>query len=331
MLLNRKLFLLFILCFSCYCCTERKRVRDENPELKVKRFDTDLYRYLNKQSTEESLSLQYKPLMDIYGPQVIGIGKTDSAGFYDRLKAFFSDPGLRSLYKDEQSRFENLSFVDQELSPALAMLLKEFPGLKQPSVYVHVSGLNQNVVVTDDLLSLSLDKYLGADYKLYQGYFYDYQLQNMTADRIVPDLLLGFIMANFPFAGNPEILLDRMFYEGKLRYILSRLLPDRNPWEWIAFTKQQDNWCRDHESQIWKSILENDHLYTSDYRTTGRYLNEAPYTTPVDPESPGRIGVWLGFRMVDSYMKKHPETSLTHLAGFQDARRVLTESGYNPQ
>ncbi|GHU88651.1 gliding motility lipoprotein GldB [Bacteroidia bacterium] len=330
-MMNRKIFFLFILYFLCFSCTGRKVFSEENPELNVRRFDIDLYKYLNKQSTGESLSVQYKTFLDIYGEQVIGIGKTDSVGFYERLGTFFSDSMLMSLYKDQQSRFENFSFVDKELNPALVMLLKEFPALKQPSVYAHVSGLNQNVVVTDDILSLSLDKYMGADYKFYQGYFYDYQLRNMTPDRIVPDYLLGFMMANFPFKGLSEVLLERMLYEGKLRYVLSRLLPDRNSWEYIAYTKEQDTWCRKNESRIWKSILKNDHLYTPDYMTTARYMNEAPYTTVISPESPGRIGVWVGFQIVKSYIKKHPETSLSDLVNIKDAQQLLKESGYKPQ
>ncbi|MDR3062292.1 MAG: gliding motility protein GldB [Dysgonamonadaceae bacterium] len=330
-MIDREIFFLFVLCFFCFSCTGRKVFCEVNPELNVKRFDIDLYQYLNKQSTEESLSASYKTFLDIYGEQVIGIGRPDSIGFYERLNTFFSEPVLMSLYKDEQFRFKDLSFIDNELNPALVTLLTEFSTLKQPSVYVHVSGLNQNVVVTDDILSLSLDKYLGTDYPFYQDYFYDYQLQNMTSGRIVPDYLLGFMMANFPFGGNSEVLLERMLYEGKLRYILSRLLPDRNPWEYTAYTKEQYDWCRTNEFRIWKRILENDHLYTSNYKTTSQYMNEAPYTATISPESPGRVGAWVGFQIVGSYMKKHPETSLSNLVDIKDARQLLKESGYKPQ
>jgi hypothetical protein len=280
--------------------------------------------------TEDALSANYKTFLNIYGEQVIEIGSPDSAGFYYKFNAFFSEPTLMSLYKAEQNRFTDIDFISKELYPALEVLLREFPGLIRPTVYVHVSGLNQNVVVTDDVLSISLDKYMGTNYPLYQKYFYNYQLQNMTPERIVPDYLLGFMMANFPYEGNPGTLLERILYEGKLRYILSRLLPNREPWEFVAYTKEQYSWCNKNHSRIWKTILNNDDLYSSDYMTTIQYFNESPYTSSISTESPGKIGVWIGFQIINAYMKNHPNTSLSGLMNFIDARQFLKDSKYKP-
>ncbi len=327
---ERTFIFLVILCFSCFSCTGRQTFGEENPELNVKRFDVDFYQYLNNQSTSEMLSTQYKMFLDVFGTQVIGIGTTDSTGFHDRLNSFFSEPTLMSLYKAEQEKFADFDFVNRELNPALTALLKEFPEIKQPSLYVHVSGLNQNIIVTDEILSLSADKYLGADYPLYQDFFYDYQRQNMTPERIVPDYLFGFMMANFPFEGNSEILLDNMIYEGKLRYILSCLLPERNIWEYVGYTKEQYSWSNDNEADIWKTILRKDHLYSQNYHVVTQYINEAPYTVPVSSSSPGRLGVWVGFRIVSAYMKIHPKTTLAELIKQVDAKQILKDSKYKP-
>ena len=327
---DKKILSLLFLCFLAFSCAGRKIIVESNPDLNVKRFDVDFYKYLNKQTSEEGLSAQYKPFLDVFGTQVVNVGTPDSTGFYERLNSFFSDTDLMSLYKDQQEKFVDFDFVDKELNPALTTLLTEFPNLKQPNVYVHVSGLNQSVIVTDEVLSLSADKYLGADYPFYRNFFYDYQLQNMTPERIVPDYLLGFMMANFPFEGAQDVLLDNILYEGKLRYILSCLLPERKSWEYVAYTKEQYLWCDKNEANIWKIILENDHLYTSDYMRITQYTNEAPYTAAVSPQSPGRLGVWVGFRIISSYMKKHKETTLADLMKLTDAGELLKEAKYKP-
>ncbi|MDR1368852.1 MAG: hypothetical protein LBJ72_01810 [Dysgonamonadaceae bacterium] len=330
MMLNRKIILLFLLYLSCISCSCRRTFSERNPELDVKRFDTGLCKYLNKQVTEEAFTVQYKSFLDVFGMSVIGVGSSDSIGFYERLNTFFLEPTLMSLYKREQELFPDFEFVDRELNPALTMLLKEFPGLKSPSVYVHVSGLNQNVIVTDEVLSLSADKYLGIDYPLYKDFFYDYQRQNMTPERIVPDYLLGFMMANFPFEGNQEVLLERMLYEGKLRYILSLLLPERDPQEYVAYTKAQYSWCNDHQSEIWKIILKSDHLYVSDYMIVTQYMNDAPYTVAISPKSPGRIGEWVGYQIISAFMKNRPKTTLIDLMKLTDAGQLLKDSKYKP-
>lgn len=318
--------------FSCFCfsCTQKKAYGEGKSEFSIKRFDVELFNYLMKRSTEDSLLMNNKIFLDIFGDRVIHIGKSDSIAFFERLNAFFSEPTLMSLYKDEQKQFGNIEVFENELDKAFEILLHEFPNLKMPRVYLHVSGLNQNVVVTDSILSLSADKYLGSQYPLYQDFFYDYQRQNMTPERVVPDYLLGYLMANFHEGSEFEILLERMVYEGKLRYILSCLMPERKPWEFVGYTEKQHIWCVDNRSKIWKTILSNDHLYTSKYRIMTHYFDEAPYTAALSPESPGQVGVWLGLQIVNSYMKNFPKTSLLELIKNTDAKQFLKDSKYKP-
>jgi hypothetical protein len=268
--------------------------------------------------------------LNVFGENILSIGRVDSVGFFDRLKSFFSEPTLMDLYQKEQAVFENITSYEQELATGIQCLLNEFPQLKLPAIYMHVSGLNQNVVVTDSILSLSADKYLGGDFPLYQEFFYGYQRQQMSPERIVPDYLLGLMYSEFPFEGDENALLDRMLYEGKMRYILSRILPGRKEWESFGYTEEQYNWCTQSESRIWKTMLQQKHLYTTDYLITSQYINEAPYTATLTSSSPGRVGVWVGFRMIDSYMKHHSKTTWQELIDRKDYRQLFMEAKYKP-
>jgi hypothetical protein len=302
---------------------------EEKPEFEILRFDKDLYQYLVN-NEPDSLLEKYKDLLDVLGEGVIHIGKSDSSGFYARLRNYFSEPTLMDLYKSEQDSLGDISGINNELSHGLTAFFGQFPQVKPVKIYLHVSGLYQSVIVSDAILSLSADKYLGTDYPLYQSFFYDYQRQGMTSDRIVPDYLLGFLMANFPFWGNEDLLLDRILYEGKLRYVLSLLLPDRPVWEYVGYNREQYAWCSHNQSQIWKTILENQHLFASNYLTTTQYLKDAPYTSFLSTESPGKVGIWLGYQIVTSYMKHNPHTSLQQLMEMTDYPELLKLSKYKP-
>jgi hypothetical protein len=320
--------LLVIACLCCFNCSGN-RTNNNSQEFTITRFDTDLYGYLT-QNVSDSVLQKDTVFLYVFGEGILTIGKSDSTGFYSRLKKYFSEPTLMRLYKDEQETFADLTEINNELSKGLQILFQQFPSVKQPKVYMHVSGFNQNVVVTDDILSISADKYLGADYPLYQDFFYDYQRQLMTPDRIVPDYLLGFMMANFPFRGNENVLLDQILYEGKLRYILSQLLPDRQAWEYAGYNKEQYEWCAQHESLIWKTILEKHHLFDANYLTTTQYMKEAPHTGTLPVESPGRVGIWLGFRIISSYMKQKPGVSWQELMENTNYQELLKQSKYKP-
>jgi len=313
----------------CICCSGNK-TNEESLEFKIIRFDSDLYRYLTQNGSDSELQ-NHTDFLDIFGEGILAIGKPDSAGFYYRLKTYFSEPTLMGIYKDEQEKFADLTEINKELSKGLHIFLQQFPQIKPPKVYMHVSGFGQNIVVTDDILSLSADKYLGEDYPVYQGFFYDYQRQLMTPDRIVPDYLLGFMMANLPFLGDEDILLDRILYEGKLRYMLSQLLPGRQDRECVGYDKEQYEWCMKHQSLIWKTILENHHLFTGNYLTTTQYLKESPHTAYLPVESPGRVGVWLGYQIISAYMKQKPQTGWQELMENTGYQEILKESKFKPQ
>jgi len=327
---QRKTFLqtsfIGIICL-CFVRCSGDISKENSPEFVINRFDTDLYMYLINNPSDSFLQ-HHTDFLDIFGEGILSVGKTDSAGFYSRLKEFFSEPTLMGIYKDEQRIFADLTKINKELSNGLHILLKQFPQIKPPKVYMHISGFGRNIVVTDDVLSISADKYLGSDYPIYQDFFYDYQRQLMTPDRIVPDYLLGFLMANLPFEGDEDVLLDRILYEGKLRYILSKLLPNRQEWEYVGYDKEQYKWCSQHQSQIWKTILENHHLFTGDYLTTSQYLKDAPHTAYLPADSPGRVGVWLGYQIISSYMNKNPKTTWKELMGFTDYQELLMQSRY---
>lgn len=327
--MNIRVFVLFAVSILCFSCSGRKMYGEAHPELEILRFDKDLYQYLVNNEPDSVLE-KYKDLLDVFGEGVIHIGKSDSAGFYGRLRKYFSEPALMNLYKSEQDSLSDISGINNELSQGLTIFFGQFPQVRPVKIYLHVSGLKQSVIVSDDILSLSADKYLGADYPLYQSFFYDYQRQLMSPDRIVPDYILGFLMANFPFQGNEDLLLDRILYEGKLRYVISRLLPERQVWEYVGYNREQYSWCSKNQSQIWKTILENQHLFATNYLTTTQYLKEAPNTAYLPSESPGRVGVWIGYQIITSYMKHNSNTSLQQLMEMTDYRELLKQSKYKP-
>ena len=55
-----------------------------------------------------------------------------------------------------------------------------------------VSCLNQSIIVSDTLIGISLDKYLGADFPLYAEYYTAEQRAQMTREAIVQDAINAY-------------------------------------------------------------------------------------------------------------------------------------------
>ena len=249
-------------------------------------------------------------------------------GFFDKLANYYSEPTLKGLYTDAVRQYDNVSQIEQALGNGFTWLKTCFPSMQIPAIYMHVSGFNQNVLVGDSLLSISIDKYLGEEYPLYQDFFYDFQRRLMTPEHIVPDYLTGWLMSEYPFEGKENVLLDRMIYEGKIKYLIHQAFPELKPEVLMGYTETSYNWCKENESNLWKAIIERKHLYTPDLMTTNKYFDNVP-SIFLASDAPGNLGSWLGWQIIDKYMR---ETNSTPEALMQnnDSQAILTDSKYKP-
>lgn len=89
-----------------------------------------------------------------------------------------------------------------------------------------MSGLKENVISVNNIISISLDKYLGSDYIPYEYFFSVPQRFDMSPDMIVRDYLKAWLIYNYVNESDEDNLLSRMIFEGKIIFIISQLLPD---------------------------------------------------------------------------------------------------------
>lgn len=298
--------------------------------IRIHRFDKALYQLISSTDTalEARLSQEYPQMLDILGKGVLNLRAWDTEGNFLKLRAYYGEPTLNKLYQDALHRYEEVGELEEGLHAAFTYLKGELPELQIPAVYMHVSGLNQNVLVGDSLLSLSIDKYLGADYPLYQEYFYASQRMRMTPAQVLPDYLMGWLMAEYPFSGNERVLLDRMVYEGKLRYTVSQALRLPDASSLLAYTPEVEKWCEANEAELWQLIVARKQLYTPDPLTTESYFDATASPFP-GSEAPANIGSWIGYRIVKRYMEESG-ASLRQLWQTTDAQVILTAAKYKP-
>lgn len=326
--------ILFItaLIFGCTGCKgQGKDVFAQAGPLQIHRFDKALFRLIesgNDPAIQGELLCDYPDMMEVAGKGILNMQSPETPGFSDRLVTYYSEPTLKELYREAIAAYDSIADIEQELGRAFAFLKTCLPGMPLPQIYMHVSGLKQNVLTANNLVSVSIDKYMGKDYPLYGNFFYDYQKEKMQRSRIVPDYLTGWLLSEYPFAGKENVLLERMVYEGKIKYLVSQALPGIPSHVLAGCTEKAAAWCQKNEGEIWKTIVERKHLYTPDRITTNKYIEDTPATF-LSEEAPGNVGGWIGLQIVRKYMK---ETGATpeKLMRETNAQEILTQSGYKP-
>lgn len=241
------------------------------------------------------------------------------------------DPLWRELYSEVQNKYSNIEPLRENLNLLLKYTKYYFPETKTPKVITVISEMDYNnkVIYADSLLIISLELYLGKAHKFYQ--FPKYIKQNFEENQILPDIVSSFLLKK-NIINSDKSLLSQMIYHGKQLYVKDKLLPDYTDANKIGYTSDQIKWCQENESYIWRYFLEKEMLYDTDPKLNNRFINPAPFSKfylEIDNESPGRIGTWIGWQIVRSFMENN-EVTLPELLKM-NAKEIFVKSKYKPK
>jgi hypothetical protein len=251
--------------------------------------------------------------------------------FVQELFNRFNNPYLDTLLTETQRVFGDLSGLRAEFADAFTNMRYYFPEFEPPKVVTLVSGLDSDLFVSDSLIIVSLDFYLGRDAK-YRPRMYDYLLRKYDPSDIVPSCMLIYGISdrfNKTDANDRTVLADMLAY-GKSFYFAKRMMPCVPDSTFIWYTPEEIKGSRQNEDLIWKRFVESQVLYSTSHKVKQDYLGERPTTTQVGEKCPGRIGQWIGWQIVNRYAENHPNQSLPSLMMDDNAQRLFKESAYKP-
>lgn len=313
-------FSLVLLFFFLSCETKNKSekaVEAISVDLKVVRFDKIFF-----ETAPEDL-----PKIKKEFPFFFPTGN-DDAVWLEKMQ----NPLWRELYSEVQKKFSNFDLYKAELEGVFKHIKYNFPKTVTPKVYTIVAEMDYNnkVIYADSLLIISLEMYLGKEHKFYQ--FPNYLKQNFEPRQMMPDVVESFARRQIP----PSIeknFLAAMIYSGKQLYLKDKLLSeDYTDADKIGYTAGQLLWCQENESYMWRYFIEDQLLYNDDPKLIPRFISPAPFSKfylEIDNESPGKVGAWIGWQIVRSYMKNN-EVSLPQLIQMS-AKEIFEKSNYKPK
>lgn len=241
------------------------------------------------------------------------------------------NPLWRELYAEVQKKYANFEPLQKELELLFKNIKYNFPQTKIPKVITVISEMdyNKKVIFTDSLAIISLELYLGKDHKFYQ--FPKYLKQNFEQNQLLPDVVSSFSLQKIAPVTDKN-LVSQMIYFGKQLYLKDVLLPEYNDADKMGYTPEQIKWCEENESYMWRYFIENELLYSNDQKLANRFINPTPFSKfylEIDNESPGRVGAWLGWQIVRSYMKNN-EVSVEQVLKM-NAKELFEKSKYKPK
>ncbi|MEQ3498582.1 gliding motility lipoprotein GldB [Tenacibaculum sp. SSH1-16] len=318
----RKILALVVLVFISFSCKNEESnkldvdVSNISVNVNLERFDVDFY---TTKTNELTKTKEKYPMLFPPQPDSVWINKINN--------------------KDEQELFAETQKVFSDIEEEKEQLISLFKHVKyynprfvSPKVITMLTNIDYNnrIVYTDSLLLVSLDAYLGEKHEFYNDYP-AYVKQNNTKKHIVVDVAKA-IVGKQMLPSMARSFIDKMIYRGKKMYLLDAYLPNVADAVKIGYSQKKLEWAESNEEQIWMYFIEKDLLYSTSKDVDKRFLDLAPFSKfymEEDSQSPGRIGEWIGWQIVRSYMQKN-DVSLHQLLQTSE-EEIFKNSRYKPK
>lgn len=328
-------FYMLLLITSCQSDERKVDLEDSALELKVHRFEKDLFALdtaVNFTAFND-LRERHRQFFDLFAFQITRLGNRDSLETIRRLQGFVNDTNFRKVVSDIQLTFGDFSPWKQELTKAFKYYHHYFPDKEIPSIYTYLSVFSYPVVADSSILGLGLDMYLGQDYFYYHTLDPPLPLflrKRMQPDYLVADAMRGWAASDYSVDDMRAKLVELIISEGRLIYFLEKVMPDAPDTIISGYDAGQLSWLKNNESKIWAFFLDNKLLFSDDLNILMKYANEGPTTNGFPAESPGNLGKYIGWQIVHAFMKNHPEITLRELMEEKDLNKLFQESTYKP-
>ncbi|MCI0920897.1 gliding motility lipoprotein GldB [Sphingobacterium rhinopitheci] len=336
---NGYLFLLIVFITSCQEDNPYNRpdVSAIDLDLKIDRFDQKLKHV----SREEILTYntiwqhEYPYFYPDYMFEMLEIGNPkDSILIENVLGQVLQKKDFIDLANAVTKTFPNLTLQEKELTQAFKYIKYYYPDYKVPQIIAFIGGFSFQTPLGEDYIGIGLDMFLGVDSEFYPALIKSipmYISRRFTPANITPRLIETVLREEIlPLSSTTNNTLQHMIYNGKIMYAMDVILPDAKEEDKIGYTKEQWEWAKRYQKDIWAWFIQEKLLYNTDYPRIQKYFSEAPFTPELgeNNSSSPKLGTYIGWMIVREYMKRNPQLSLKQLLENNDAQQILEGSKF---
>ncbi|WP_187696143.1 gliding motility lipoprotein GldB, partial [Xanthovirga aplysinae] len=292
-------------------------------DLSIERLENELFHLQTK--AEIKSFLEEHPL---FSRHFLNIDRyPDQSMVVDQLYGLVNDSHIDTLYQQTEQTFRDFSGIKSEMEGALKLSRYYIPDFVLPKINTFVTGLSNDLHVSDSLIVIGLDFFIGDSAK-YLPDVPKYIQRRYQKEYIVPTVVLLMSDRYNKTSFEDQTMLAEMIYYGKAYYYSKKMLPCVPDSVLIGYSSEEFRDVNANQETVWAHFLQNELLYSTQPGKKAKYLSERPKVYEIGNKCPGRVGVWLGWEIVKKYMEEHPEVTLEQLMKDSDAKKIFIESKY---
>lgn len=263
---------------------------------------------------------------------ILRINPTDTATF-SIIKTIFSSYG--SLNDSLQEKYGNLAWLQNELAYNFRFVKYYYPDYNIPRVITFIGTLDApGVILSPQYLGIGLQQYAGKTFSGYQlaevqQLYPAYISRRFDKEYISTNCIKAVVDDFYPDRSIGKPLIEQMIEKGKQWFLLDHFAPDAADSVKTGYTQQQLDWVQENEGNIWP-VLVKENLYSIEPAVIQSYIGEAPFTQAMSQASPGNIGQWIGWRIVQKFADKNKKLSVPQVVQ-TPAKAILEGANYRPK
>jgi len=336
----KKTALVLLIIAGLFSCKDKNvpDVSDIKIDLTVKRFEQDFFAIDTNHLMPalNQVGQKYPLFLGDFLYNIMELPGISDTSMQEQalLKKFIGD--YKPVKDSSDKVFRNFGSIEKDIKKGLQFVKYYFPNYKTPAQLITFIGPMEGYsdVITRDALAVGLQLHMGNQYSLYhssigQSVFPDYISRRFTPDYIAVNCMKNIINDIAPEKSGSSPLVEQMVEKGKRLYVLDKIMPYTEDTLKTGYTSAQLKGCYENEGRIWNYFLTQNLLYNIEPVNIKAYMEEAPNTPEFGDQSPGAIGIFVGWQIVKKYMTKHSNLSLNELL-HTDPKMIFEESKYRP-
>jgi hypothetical protein len=297
-------------------------------EINFQSLEDSLFTFKTKQQLVDFFS-RHVALRDVFFNRQ---GYPSDSLFINRLYSVFHNQAFDSLRMETKRIFGNGEELRKEFELAFSNIRYYYPDFNIPKIQTVITGLESDLFVSDTLILVGLDYYLGQDAK-YKPDMHKYMQRRYTKEFVVPSAMLLYGIDRTINEVDPQdktVLADMIAY-GKAYYFAKHMLPCVPDSVLMGYTAEEIAGARENQDVIWKHFIDKEVFFKTTKNIKQKYIDERPKTVEVGDQCPGRIGVWVGWQIVQKYSEQNSKISLPELMKLPSAQQIFSGSKYRPK
>lgn len=247
------------------------------------------------------------------------------------LQAWSSSAPVAVFTPAVDSVFPTLRPVEEALGYTLSAARAAGLSLPERRYAAVVYGRPESILFVDSVMLIAMNHYLGADYEGY-SHWPLYRRLAKTPGALPYDMAEALIATSYPYEA-PEAdntLLANMLYQGALAYAKMQTVDGATVAGALGYDDATLKTLDDSQKDMWRELVARRLLYDTSARTVERFIMPVPMLRIDGLEWPARAGRYIGYRIVEAYVRETPEASLSFLLSpaFYLSPDVLAKARY---